>query len=188
MLKLMDWRKRGPVPGRFALVEIPHIHQGHDNCGATSCAMVSKHQGAAVSGWGFKRLCPTPVGTDSDWDDLRKESDQFKLSWKLITFAADEAGFQEGEAFVRKQLDAGNPMVIDFKCYGERYKGGEAGHTLSLVGYISEEDLYILCNLAIASHGLNLMSREDLEKYWRSNGYSRLAKGELSRPLLLKLN
>ncbi len=34
------------------------------------------------------------------------------------------------------------------------YPGGEAGHTLGVVGCIAAENLYILCNSAIASPGL----------------------------------
>ena len=34
-------------------------------------------------------------------------------------------------------------MVTDFKFHGERYEGVEAGHTLILFGYISEEYPYI---------------------------------------------
>ncbi len=187
LLKLIDWRKRKREPGKFALIEIPHIHQGHNNCGATSCAMVARHQGVDIGGWDFKKLCPSRLGTGTDWDHLRQASDKLSLSWKLITFAADDAGFREGETFLRQQLDAGRPVIIDFKFYGDRYPGGEAGHTLNLVGYIAEQNLYILCNPAIASPGLNLITREDLERYWRSDGYSHLAKKVMSRPLLVKV-
>jgi hypothetical protein len=38
--------------------------------------------------------------------------------------------------------------AIDFKYTGAEYPGGEAGHTLALVGYIAKEDVYILCNPA----------------------------------------
>jgi TPR repeat protein len=184
LLKLIEWRQRAPEPGRFALIRTPHIHQGYNNCGSTSCAMVARFQGAQVGGWDFKRLCPSPIGTGTDWDELLKASAKINLSWKLVTFPPDEAGFQKGEEFLRAELDAGRPVIIDFKFYGPHYANGEAGHTLNVVGYLAKENLYILSNPAIATPGLNFITAADLEKFWRSNYYSHLANKVMSRPAI----
>jgi len=66
LLKLLDYRRRKPEPGKFALVSMPHIQQGWNNCGATSCAMLARSQGTKIGAWEFKRLCPSPVGTGTD--------------------------------------------------------------------------------------------------------------------------
>ena len=46
---------------------------------------------------------------------------------------------------------------------------------------LPEANLYILCNPAIATPGLQLMAAEDLKRYWRSDHYGELSKGVLSR-------
>ncbi len=185
LLKLIDHRRRKPEPGRFALVPMPHIHQGWNNCGATSCAMLARAEGKKLGGWDYKRLCPSPVGTGTDWGDLLKASGKIGLRWKLVTFTPDDAGFDQAAAFVRSELDAGRPLVIDFKFTGPDYPHGEAGHTLAIAGYLAEEDLYILCNPAIATPGLALITTADLRHFWRSDHYGALSNNVLSRPAIV---
>ncbi|QEL20774.1 C39 family peptidase [Limnoglobus roseus] len=185
LLKLTAYRDRKPEPGRFALVTVPHVHQGWNNCGATSCAMLARAQGKPVGGWDVKRLCPSPPGTGTDWGDLLKASEKLALRWKLVTFTPDADGFVKAAAFARGELDAGRPLVVDFKYTGAEYPGGEAGHTLALVGYVAGEDLYVLCNPALATPGLQLMSAKDLQRYWRSDHYGAVAKNVLARPAIV---
>ncbi|MFO0910336.1 MAG: hypothetical protein U0794_18660 [Isosphaeraceae bacterium] len=185
LLKLMSYRQRKPEPGRFALVAMPHLHQGWNNCGATSCAMLARSRGSKLGGWEFKRLCPSPLGTGTDWGELLEAFGKIGLRSKLVTFTPDDAGFEKATSFVRGELDAGRPIVIDFKFIGPQYPNGEAGHTLALVGYLAEEDLYILCNPAIASPGLQLITPGDLKQFWRSDHYGELSKGVLSRPAIV---
>lgn len=185
LLKLMDWRKRKPEPGRFAFVDAPHIHQGYNNCGSTSCAMLARFQGIDISGWNYKRLCPSPVGTGTDWGHLLEASAKIGLKWKLVTFTPDDKGFDAAAAFLKAELDAGRPVVIDFKYVGPQYPGGEAGHTLLVAGYASAEDLYILRNPALATPGLQLISAADLKRYWRSDHYGELSHNVLSRPAIV---
>jgi len=92
------------------------------------------------------------------------------------------AGFDQATAFLKGELDAGRPVVVDFKYIGPQYPGGSAGHTLNVCGYIAEESLYILCNPAVATPGLQLISAADLKNFWRSDHYGALSKGILSRP------
>jgi hypothetical protein len=185
LLKLIDFRNRKTEPGRFALASMPHIHQGWNNCGATSCAMLARSGGKAVGSWDFKRLCPSPLGTGTDWGDLLNAAEKLELRWKLVTFPPDDDGFAKASAFARDELDAGRPLVIDFKYTGPEYPNGEAGHTLALVGYIAQDDLYILCNPAIATPGLQLMTAKDLKRYWRSDHYGELSNNALSRPAIV---
>jgi hypothetical protein len=49
-------------------------------------------------------------------------------------------------------------------------------------GYLADENLYILCNPAVASPGIQLITAEDLKDFWRSDHYGQLSKGVLSRP------
>jgi TPR repeat protein len=185
LLRLIQYRRRKAEPGKFALVPVPHLHQGWNNCGATSCAMFARSLGGKVGGWDFKKLCPSPLGTGTDWADLVAAAPKIGQRWKLITFTADDDGFAKATAFARAELDAGRPLVIDFKYIGDRYPGGAAGHTLLLAGYLADENLYILCNPAIATPGLHLMTAADLSQYWRSDGYSDSSGGVLSRPAIV---
>lgn len=184
LIRLMEIRRRKAEPGKFNIVPVPHILQGWNNCGATSCAMLARTQGKAVGGWDFKKLCPSPLGTGTDWGDLVGAAKQIGLDWKLRTFPADDGGFGQATAFVRGEIDAGRPVVIDFKYIGPQYPNGEAGHTLLIAGYMTDGDLWILCNPAIPSPGLQIMSGADLKRYWRSDHYGRSSNGVLSRPAI----
>ncbi|HEV7405657.1 MAG TPA: hypothetical protein VGO11_22120 [Chthoniobacteraceae bacterium] len=182
LLKLIDYRLRPSEPGRFAFVKMPHIHQGYNNCGSTACATFARFQGSTIGGWDFKRLCPSPLGTGTDWGHLLEASNKIGQKWKLITFTPDDAGFGEATAFLKGELDAGRPVVVDFKYIGPQYPGGSAGHTLNVCGYLAEENLYVLCNPAVTTPGLQLITASDLKNFWRSDHYGALSKGILSRP------
>ena len=185
LLKLMEWRRRQPQAGKFGLVSVPHVLQGWNNCGATTCAMFARAQGKKVGGWDYKRLCASPLGTGTDWGELVKASEKIGLHWKLITFTPDDSGFDKAAASVRGEIDAGRPLIVDFKYIGPQYPNGEAGHTLVIAGYIADENLYILCNPAIATPGLQLISAADLKHYWRSDHYGELAHNVLSRSAIV---
>ena len=185
LLKLLEFRGRKAEPGVFALVDLPHIHQGWNNCGATSCAMFARSQGKPCGAWDYKKLCPSPLGTGTDWGDLLNAAKTLNVKCKLVTFTPDDAGFEKATAFARGELDANRPVVIDFKYTGPQYPGGEAGHTLVLVGYIAKDDRYVLCNPAIATPGLQMMTAKDLKRYWRSDHYGALSKNVLSRPAIV---
>jgi len=185
LLKLIEYRGRKSEPGKFAFVKSPHIHQGYNNCGSTACATFARFQGAKLGGWDFKRLCPSPLGTGTDWGHLLEASRKIGLKWRLVTFTPDDEGFDKATAFLKTELDAGRPVVVDFKYIGPEYPGGEAGHTLAVTGYIAEESLYILCNPAVATPGLQLITAADLKNYWRSDHYGELSKGVLSRPAIV---
>jgi hypothetical protein len=140
LLRLMQYRTRRPEPGKFNLLPVPHLLQGWNNCGATSCAMLARALGKRVGGWDYKKLCPSPPGTGTDWGDLVEASKQLGLEGRLVTFTPDDEGFARATAFARGEVDAGRPVVIDFKYRGPRYPNGEAGHTLLLAGYIADEN------------------------------------------------
>ena len=182
LLKLMECRQRKSEPGKFAFVRMPHIHQGYNNCGSTACASFARFQGHTLGGWDFKRLCPSPLGTGTDWGHLLDASEKIGQKWKLITFTPDDPGFDQATAFLKSELDARRPVVVDFKYIGPQYPGGNAGHTLNVCGYIAEQDLYVLCNPAVATPGLQLITADDLKNFWRSDHYGALSKGVLSRP------
>jgi TPR repeat protein len=182
LLKLLPHRQRPGEPGRFALVPMPHIYQGYNNCGASACAAFARFQGSDISGWDFKKLCPSPLGTGTDWWHLLDASKKIRQRWKLVRFTPDDAGFEQATALLRAELDAGRPIVVDFKYIGPQYAGGFAGHTLNVCGYLAEENLYILCNPAVATPGLQLITAADLKNFWRSDHYGAQAGGVLARP------
>jgi len=182
LLKLCDYRQNKSQPGKFVFVQLPHIYQGYNNCGATACATFARFQGSKIGGWEFKRLCPSPLGTGTDWGHLLDASKKIQQKWKLVTFTPDDEGFDQATAFLKKELDAGRPLVVDFKYIGPQYPNGRAGHTLNVCGYIAEENLYVLCNPAVATPGLQLITAADLKNFWRSDEYGAISKGILSRP------
>ncbi|WP_395717865.1 C39 family peptidase [Prosthecobacter sp.] len=182
LLKLIEYRQRKSEPGTFAFVQMPHILQGYNNCGSTACATFARFQGSDICGWDFKKLCPSPLGTGTDWWHLLDASAKIGQKWKLVTYTPDDDGFEKATAMLKSELDAGRPVVVDFKYIGPQYAGGFAGHTLSVCGYIAKDDLYILCNPAVVTPGLQLITAADLKNFWRSNYYGSKAKGVLSRP------
>lgn len=188
LLKLIEYRQRASEPGKFAFVQMEHIHQGYNNCGSTACATFARFQGSKIDGWDFKRLCPSPLGTGTDWGHLLDASAKIGQQWKLVTFTPDDAGFNDATDLLKSELDAGRPVVVDFKYIGPQYPNGSAGHTLNVCGYLAEEDLYILCNPAVATPGLQLITAADLKDFWRSDHYGALSKGILSRPAFVIAN
>lgn len=182
LLKLIEYRQRKSEPGKFAFVQMPHILQGYNNCGSTACAIFARFQGATLGGWDFKKLCPSPLGTGTDWWHLLNASAKIGQKWKLVTYTPDDDGFSIATAMLKTELDAGRPVVVDFKYIGPQYPGGFAGHTLNVCGYIAKDDLYILCNPAVVTPGIQLITAADLKNFWRSNYYGAQAKAVLSRP------
>lgn len=182
LLKLIEYRQRKSEPGKFAFVSMPHIHQGYNNCGSTACATFARFQGGKIGGWDFKKLCPSPLGTGTDWWHLLDASAKIGQRWKLVTYTPDDDGFEKATAMLKTELDAGRPVVVDFKYIGPQYPGGFAGHTLSVCGYIAAENLYVLCNPAVATPGLQLITAADLKDFWRSDYYGSRANAVLSRP------
>lgn len=182
LLKLIDYRQLKGEPGKFAFVQMPHIQQGYNNCGSTACAIFARFHGSRIGGWDFKKLCPSPLGTGTDWGHLLDASAKIGQRWKLVTYTPDDDGFVKATDMLKSELDAGRPVIVDFKYIGPQYPNGSAGHTLNVCGYIAKEDLYILCNPAVATPGLQLITAADLKNFWRSDHYGALSKGVLSRP------
>jgi uncharacterized protein len=185
LLKLIEHRQRKSEPGQFAFVQMPHILQGYNNCGSTACATFARFHGSEIGGWDFKKLSPSPLGTGTDWGDLLNASAKIGQRWKLVTYTPDDKGFTEATTMLKSELDAGRPVIVDFKYIGPQYPNGSAGHTLNVCGYIARDDLYILCNPAVATPGIQLITATDLKDFWRSDHYGALSKGVLSRPAFI---
>jgi tetratricopeptide (TPR) repeat protein len=187
LLALAEWRHQDPVEGSRAYVEVDHIYQGWNNCGATSMAMFARHAGSDATPYSIKRLCPqSPIGTGTDWEHLIAAGTKLGQRWKLVTFTNDDAGFADGVKAVRDHLDQGQPVVIDFTV--EKRENGKVrkfGHTLLVVGYHAGLDQFVLKNPNQPSPGIQLMSAEQLKAKWYSAGYSQSAKGRVARPLIV---
>ena len=78
--------------------------------------------------------------------------------------------------------------VPDFKAPSAQAEGGDAAAQAALAFRyldgkgVAKENLYILCNPAVATPGLQLITADDLKNFWRSDHYGELSKGVLSRP------
>jgi len=179
LLLLMAWRDKKPEAGKFAYVEYRHVHQGWNNCGATSCTMLAKFQGSKATQYDIKRLCPAnPIATGTDWSDLVAAAVKLGHKWNLVTFSNDDAGFAKATAMLRTELDAGRPVGIDFT------HANGAGHTLTVAGYNAADDVYVLRDPAHASPGIRVMPAKELAQFWHSRGYSRVAT-ERCRPAIV---
>lgn len=188
LLQLSRWRHQGPSRGRRAYVDVTHFYQGWNNCGATSIAMLVRHAGRNVTPYDVKRLCPqSPIGTGTDWGHLVAAGAKLGQRWELLTFPNDDTGFAKGVKVIREHLDLGRPVVIDFTVVklDEERQSRRFGHTLLVVGYNVELDQFVLKNPNQPSPGIQLMSTEELKANWYSRGYSRSAKGRVSRPLIV---
>ena len=187
LLQLENWRHLDPVAGKLAYVEVDHLYQGWNNCGATSIAMFARHSGSRTTPYDVKRLCPrSPIGTGTDWADLVAASQSLEQEWRMVTFPNDDAGFDRGAKEIRQHLDVNRPVVIDFTVI--RHENGREkryGHTLLVVGYNLELDQFVLKNPNQPPPGIELMSAQELKSNWYSRGYSRLAKGRSARPLIV---
>ncbi len=62
LLKLMDYRRRKPEPGKFAVVAVPHVHQGWNNCGADELRHVRPLAGEQGRRLGFQKALPAALG------------------------------------------------------------------------------------------------------------------------------
>jgi len=179
LLTVTVWRDKKPEPGKFAYVEYRHVHQGWNNCGATSCTMLVKFQGGKATQYDIKCLCPaSPIGTGTDWSDLIAAAGKLGHKWKLVTFPNDDAGYAKATAMLRAELDAGRPVGIDFTT------PSGAGHTLTVAGYHAADDVYVLRDPAHPSPGLRVMQAKELAHFWHSRGYSRVAT-ERCRPAIV---
>lgn len=187
LLRIAKWRWLEPIAGERRFVDVGHLYQGWNNCGATSVAMFTRHVGKGETPYELKRLCPrSPVGTGTDWADLVAAVKGIGVDVELVTFANDEPGFEEGTAFIRARLDKGEPVVIDFTV--ERKSGGKSerfGHTLLVVGYNTERDQFVLKNPNQPSPGIELMTASELKRNWYSRGYSASSGGKTARPLIV---
>ncbi|MBL9130148.1 MAG: sel1 repeat family protein, partial [Verrucomicrobiaceae bacterium] len=110
LLKLIEYRQRKSEPGKFAFVQMPHILQGYNNCGSTACAIFARFHGHTLGGWDYKKLCPSPLGTGTDWGHLLDASAKIGQKWKLVTYTPDDKGFVEATNMLKSELDAGRPV------------------------------------------------------------------------------
>jgi len=189
LLQLSKWRRLKPVQGTRAYVEVVHLYQGWNNCGATSAAMLARYGGRDVTPYDVKRLCPqSPIGTGTDWAHLVAAGAGLGQRWELLTFPNDDTGFDRGVKVIRRRLDLGQPVMIDFTVVkvDEDGRSRGYGHTLLVVGYNAKLDQFVLKNPNQPSPGIQLMSGEKLKANWHSRGYSRSAEGRAARPLIVK--
>lgn len=105
--------------------------------------------------------------------------------WKLVTYTADDEGIVQATVMLKHEFDVGRPVIVDFKHIGLHYPNGGAGHTSNVCGYTAEEELYILCNPAVATPGLQLITTADLKNFWRSDHDEALSQGVPLHPAFI---
>lgn len=187
LLELSEWKDEPPVPGERAYIDVGHFYQGWNNCGSTSISMFLRQADGKLTPYDVKRLCPqSPIGTGTDWEHLLAVAPKVDQDWKLITFTNDDKGFSKGIAEIKRLLDLGQPVVIDFTY--TRVENGEVkinGHTLLVVGYNTKADYFVLKNPNQPSPGVQFIFTEELKESWYSKGYTASAKGKAARPLIV---
>jgi len=114
---------------------------------------------------GFQTALPSPLGTGTDWGDLLKAAEKIGLRWKLGDLHAGRRRFRKGRGLPACGMDAGRPVVIDFKFHGPRVSGRRGWP------YARRRRLHCrreaLCPLQSRHRiaGLQLMTAEDLNRY-----------------------
>jgi hypothetical protein len=181
-LEWLDLRKKPPVPGRFACLQVPHISQGWNLCGVSSAAMATAFHGKTTDQYEVKRLCGSPLGAGTDWMDLISAAAKLGCDWELVTFPYDQAGLREGQTRMRAWLDARHPILLDITV--EPPGRLPTGYTVVVVGYDAAGERWIIDNPAMGPPGIQLYDLPTLDKLWHSRWYSHKSRGT-SRPIIL---
>ena len=176
-------KARGAVVGKRQFLPVPHLDQGWNLCGITATAVVLRYQGRPADPRTIKRNAPnSPFGTGTAWDKINLSLKKlYGFTWDLKTFPFDAKGAEEGLTLIRKELDEGNPVLIDVR--GADAKGG--AHTVTVVGYDRDTDSVYIQDTARFAPGVITMPKTEFIQRWNSQGFITNATGEVLRPLLL---
>lgn len=144
MIQVVDGRHQEPIAGEFAFVEVDHFYQDWNNCGSH----IYRHVRPPLRGR-YDPLChkaslpAEPLRHGHGLGGSRRVAGgKLGQEWKLVAFSNDDAGFDEGTGVIRRHLDAGRPVVIDFTVIRNRDgKEERFGHTLLVAGYHSGRGL-----------------------------------------------
>lgn len=186
LLNMVDWRQLRPQRGMHAYVEVDHLYQGWNNCGATTMAMFLRSCNINATPYDVKRLCPSPATTGTDWAHLAAAGKKLGRPVSMPVFAHTDQGFSDGVRFICQQLDAKRPVIVDFT-YNRMENGVRKanGHTLLVVGYNVTRNQFILKNPNRPAPGIETMTASEFKRNWYSKGYSRMAKGQVGRPMMV---
>ncbi len=174
---------RGPLAKERQFLKVCHLDQGWNLCAPTSTSVVLRYYGFPGDPDEIKRNAPnSPFGTGTGWDKINLSLKKLHgLNWDLKTFAFDTNGAAEGVALIRRELDSGNPVVIDVR--HEDATG--TAHTVAVIGYEREPAVIYLQDTARFAPGVVKLSEPDFLKRWNSQWFVSNASGEVLRPLLL---
>lgn len=176
----------GAKAGERQFLSVPHIDQGWNLCGISATAIVLRYHGHEADPYTIKRNAPnSPLGTGTAWDTINLSLKKlYGFTWGLKTFSFDAEGAKEGLALIRKELDAGNPVLIDIR--GADATGG--AHTVTVVGYDRGAGQVYIQDTARFAPGVVVMTEAEFSQRWNSQGFITNATGEVLRPLLLTGN
>ena len=176
-------KARGVAAGERQFLSVPHLDQGWNLCGVTAAAVVLRYKGYAADPETIKRNAPSsPLGTGTAWDKINLSLKKlYGFTWGLKTFSFDAEGAKAGLALIRKELDEGNPVLVDVR--GADATGG--AHTVTVVGYDRRADTVYIQDTARFAPGVTTMTEAEFTQRWNSQGFITNATGEVLRPLML---
>ena len=102
---------------------------------------------------------------------------QLSLAYRYRDGKGVKRDYAEAMRWAHLAADRGNAEAMDFVGW-MFFQGLGVKHDPAIAAG------YFKCNPAIPSPGLQLMTAEDLKRYWRSDHYGEVSNGVLSRPAI----
>ncbi len=184
----LDLRARPDQPGRFVFLDLPPLAQGHNLCAVTAGAAVLAALGLPGDALTLKRRCPhSPFGDGTAWDQLSDSLRASGVQVELATFGLDAAGGAAGWARVRTELDAGRPVLVDFREPAET-NPNRGAHTVVVMGYDESKRVVYVQNTASWLPGVEAYAYDEFLQRWNSRWFMPSAKAECRPALFLRRN
>lgn len=182
----LDLRNRPDQPGSFMFLDLPPLAQGLNLCAVTAGAAALAALGVPGDALTLKRRCPhSPFGDGTAWDQLSDSLRASGVQVELATFGLDAAGGAAGWARVRTELDAGRPVLVDFREPAET-NPNRGAHTVVVMGYDESKRVVYVQNTASLLPGVEANAYDEFLQRWNSRWYMPSAKAECRPALFLR--
>lgn len=182
----LDLRSRTDQPGTFVFLDLPPLAQGLNLCAVTAGAAALAALGVPADALTLKRRCShSPLGGGTAWDQLSESLRASGVQVELATFGLDAAAGAAGWTRVRAELDAGRPVLVDFRDPAETHPNRGA-HTVVAMGYDESKRVVYVQNTASLLPGVEAYAYDEFLQRWNSRWYMPGAKAECRPALFLR--
>ncbi|MHC5082215.1 MAG: C39 family peptidase, partial [Planctomycetota bacterium] len=179
--------RRGSKAEKHVFLGMRHILQGHNMCAPTSAAMTLNYYGFKCDPYQIKLKCPkSPVGTGTGWDKLVIGIEAVSgKKWQTAEVPYDDAGFDDGLARTKANLDKGFPVLVDIREVGSGQRPQGSAHTVVAIGYDESKRVIYFQDPAIKYPGVRAFPYGHFKRAWNSQWYRSDASGKIVRPFIL---